>query len=111
MDLDVYTSQVKEWAKKLRDKTQAEAQRLTKSNPHAIFVEYGAGKGYIRVNGKIVRGSRIDKKRNFKIGSGAIKRHPKPIISNPLEQSIDELREIAQIAAEKRIINSMVLKF
>lgn len=76
----------------------------------AVFVEYGVGKGYIRVNGQVVRGSRVDKK-SFKVFGGSMKRVAKPIITKPEDEMIQELADIAQEAAARRIITAMVIKF
>ena len=101
-----FTSKVR-----LRDGAPNEVKIEWKGAVHAVFVEYGVGKGYIRINGKVVRGSRLDKKKNFKLTSGPIKRKEKKIISNPIDDSISELADIAQKSAEKRIINAMKIKF
>lgn len=78
---------------------------------HGVFVQYGAGRGYIVKNGIIVKGhratdaqvsllmqrgfSRRDAKAvKYAYRDGEIKRHPKDWINRPIREKISELADI-----------------
>jgi len=74
----------------------------------AIFVEYGAGKGHLRIDGKLMRGKRIGK--NYKPLFGPLRRKPKPIISSIQEEMANDLLQLAGKAAMQKITNAMEIK-
>lgn len=81
-------------------------QILWKNAVHIKDIEYGTGRGYIRVGGIVTRGSRFKlssgkrakkNERNYIKSAGLLKRKPKPIISQPIDKNVksfyDEIQQ------------------
>ncbi len=59
---------------------------------YGVFVAYGVGNGYIRLNGRIVRGSHDP---NRHVAPGPIRRRPKDWLDKNIEQQMQGLADIA----------------
>ena len=58
---------------------------------HGAYVAYGVGRGYVRMGGTVVRGSKNPK---TKVKSGPLVRHPKDWFDATLAKEINGLSEI-----------------
>ncbi len=121
MDAQEYNARVAQWAKDERQRLRANVSMMTRpfsgglrsqlgtSSPvdrsdgevhrvsfrmvrYGVYVAYGVGRGYVRRDGQLMRGS---KNPHTRVRSGALVRQPKDWFDSQLEKDIEQLADIA----------------